>query len=166
MGKRYTVCVDFDGVLHNFDGRWKGHSSIEGEPIDGAIAWLTGIAEDFDVAILTTRGATLLGQNAVLAWLERYGFVVPPTFVVTDEKPPALVYLDDRAWRFDGRFPTAQEIHDARPWNRGGPKDDDYLFAKLKVRADVDPDVFERHLDEMIAMTRRSMLNVYRAGRS
>lgn len=122
MGKRYTLAVDFDGVLHNYDGRWKGHSSIEGEPVDGAIAWLREILDEFDVVIHTTRGATVLGQNAVLAWLERAGLELElyPTLHVTDEKPPALAYLDDRALRFQGVFPTAQEIHNARPWNRGG----------------------------------------------
>lgn len=122
MGKRYTLAVDFDGVLHNYDGRWKGHSSIEGEPVDGAIAWLRGMLDEFDVVIHTTRGATVLGQNAVLSWLERAGLELElyPTLHVTDEKPPALAYLDDRALRFQGVFPTAQEIHNARPWNRGG----------------------------------------------
>lgn len=122
MGKRYTLAVDFDGVLHNYDGRWKGHSSIEGEPVDGAIAWLREILDEFDVVIHTTRGATVLGQNAVLTWLERAGLELElyPTLHVTDEKPPALAYLDDRALRFQGVFPTAQEIHNARPWNRGG----------------------------------------------
>ncbi len=33
-------------------------------------------------------------------------------------KPPALVYIDDRAWRFEGVFPTADEVHRARPWNK------------------------------------------------
>lgn len=34
------------------------------------------------------------------------------------KKPPTLVYLDDRAIRFEGTFPTAQDIHNARPWNK------------------------------------------------
>ncbi len=32
-------------------------------------------------------------------------------------KPPALVYVDDRGWRFTGsNFPTVEEIHAAKPW--------------------------------------------------
>jgi hypothetical protein len=116
--KRYTVCVDFDGVLHDFDGRWKGHSSIEGEPVAGALAWLASVVDDYDVVILTTRGATVLGQEAVKRWLERHGFEQVEQIMVTDEKPPALIYIDDRGWRFEGVFPTSAEIDQAVPWNR------------------------------------------------
>lgn len=120
--KRYTLCVDFDGVLHDFDGRWKGHSSILGEPVKGALEWLACVTVDYDVVILTTRGATVLGQEAVKRWLERYGFPEESLgeLVVTDEKPPALLYIDDRAWQFEGTFPTAHEIDTFRPWNRRG----------------------------------------------
>jgi len=34
-------------------------------------------------------------------------------------KPAALIYLDDRAVRFDGEnFPEKSEIHALRPWNK------------------------------------------------
>lgn len=33
-------------------------------------------------------------------------------------KPPAHVSLDDRGWRFDGAWPTMQEIKDFRPWHK------------------------------------------------
>jgi hypothetical protein len=38
---------------------------------------------------------------------------------ITHEKVPALLTVDDRAWRFDGKFPTLIEVEAAMvPWNR------------------------------------------------
>jgi hypothetical protein len=39
----------------------------------------------------------------------------------TKAKPPCLIYLDDRAVRFEGpgTFPSRDEIHRLRPWNKG-----------------------------------------------
>lgn len=127
---RRTVCIDFDGVIHDYDGRWKGHSVIEGGVVidtrtgKTAIKMLEEYVEEFDVVILTTRGATVLGQEAVLRWLERNGASIQllAEISVTDEKPPALIYIDDRGWRFGGVYPTVDEIFRALPWNKGGEK--------------------------------------------
>jgi hypothetical protein len=35
---------------------------------------------------------------------------------VTDTKPEADVYLDDRGWRFSGTFPSVDQIEEFRPW--------------------------------------------------
>ena len=31
-------------------------------------------------------------------------------------KPTALVYIDDRGFRFEGTFPSKKQIHQLRPW--------------------------------------------------
>lgn len=56
--------------------------------------------------------------GAVRHWLHEHGWEPGINATVTAEKVSALVYVDDRAWRFTGTFPTADEIHAARPWNR------------------------------------------------
>jgi hypothetical protein len=116
--QRYTVAVDFDGVLHAYTTPWIDAATIPDPPVDGAIEWLHEISERFDVVILTTRGRTPEGCAAVLAWLEEHGAPAPE--LVTAEKVPALIYLDDRAIRFEGpgSFPTVDAIHLARPWNK------------------------------------------------
>lgn len=119
MGRpaRYTVAVDFDGVLHSYVTPWIDTATIPDPPVPGAIEWLNEIAKDFDVVIHTTRGDNLAGQVAVVEWLRKHGFGNGGEIkAVTNKKPMALVYIDDRAWRFVGRFPTAEEIHAARPW--------------------------------------------------
>lgn len=117
-GEPYTVAVDFDGVLHSYISPWVSSAIIPDPPVPGAIEWLTQISKKFRVAIFTTRGATKLGRSAVQSWLVENGWPEGAEVEVTSEKPPALVYIDDRAWRFEGVFPTVQEIHQAVPWNK------------------------------------------------
>lgn len=121
-GERYTIAVDFDGVLHSYSSPWVAEELIQDPPVPGAIEWLTGIMKKFDVVIFTTRGKTAGGRVAVREWLIEYGFDYDTAtrIRITHEKVPALLYIDDRAWRFrgPGSFPTAEQIHDARPWNK------------------------------------------------
>lgn len=135
----YTVAVDFDGVIHSYMTPWKGAHIIPDPPVLGVLDWLTVIAKRFHVAIHSTRCATPEGCEAVRAYLKSehqtvYSparkLVIPcfhpglgglvDSFDCTHEKVAALVYIDDRAYRFDGtNLPTAHEIHTTlRPWNK------------------------------------------------
>ncbi len=124
--ERKTVAVDFDGVLHQWDGEWRGYHVIQGKPVAGAIEWLSRTIQHFDVMILSTRALTWRGRWAIRAWLrehggniyhESMGFIGIEDVRITAKKYPALVYLDDRAVRFDGsHWPTREDIHVARPW--------------------------------------------------
>ena len=120
--QRYTIAVDFDGVLHRYDSPWINEYTIPDLPVGGALEWVAEmLAAGFDIVIFTTRGKTTAGRDAVHNWLVKHWKDAPLLRLqVTAEKPPALVYLDDRAMRFDGpgTFPTAQQIHAARPWNK------------------------------------------------
>jgi hypothetical protein len=117
--KRYTVAVDLDGVLHAYTG-WQGPEHFE-PPIPGAIAWLETLWRDFDVVIFTTRGQYAGAAKAINDWLYQHGYN-GPNLRVTNEKIPALVYVDDRGYRFDGtNFPTKNEIHRLRPWWKMSP---------------------------------------------
>ena len=118
MGKRYTLAVDFDGVLHSYTTPWIDAATIPDPPVAGAINWLILMSSQFDIVIHTTRGKTPEGQRAVRHWLHEHGWAGGMNAKVTAEKVPALVYIDDRAWRFDGRWPTPHDIHMARPWNK------------------------------------------------
>lgn len=122
------VAVDFDGVIHAYTSPWVAAHVIPDGEVGGAILWLYDTIQHFDVAIFTTRGKTWRGRRAVRRWLqeksgnlwyespERRGL---EDVTVTAKKIPALIYLDDRAVRFDGQnFPTVQQVHAARPWNK------------------------------------------------
>lgn len=128
-GSKYTVAVDFDGVIHSYESPWVAAHVIPDAPVPGAIEWLFRTIQQFDVAILTTRGKTWRGRWAVRRWLKRHAgeglwYESPVArgledVTVTATKIAALIYLDDRAVRFDGaNYPDAQAVHAARPWNK------------------------------------------------
>lgn len=114
---KYTVAVDCDGVLHSYTSGWCGADSLPDPPVPGAIEWLNEIHEKFKVVVHTTRGDQPGGNEAVMAYLRKHGYT-GPELEVTSHKIPALIYIDDRGWRFEGSFPSADEIHRARPWNK------------------------------------------------
>lgn len=126
--RRYTVAVDFDGVLHSYTSPWEAADVIPDPPVAGAIEWLEEITKLYDVEIFTTRANTGLhgdaGIDAVLNWLMEHGYTFDRPVKVTAVKGPALIYIDDRAWRFHGpgSFPSPGLIRGFQPWNkRRGP---------------------------------------------
>lgn len=152
--ERYTIAIDFDGVLHSYTSPWVNEHTIPDPPVPGAIEWLINIERDFRVVVHSTRCKTWRGRMAVRRWLVEHIFdaffvkqivkhntpdafsnmdieeeariaarVFVARFKLTNRKPAALVYIDDRAWRFNGtNFPTAMEIHAARPWNKASAR--------------------------------------------
>lgn len=131
MSKRYTICVDFDGVIHGYHMSWIAPHIIPDGPVPGAIKWLWDTLADFDIVIQSSRARTWRGRWAIRRWLKRHSLSNGYWYEqcgyshgledikITNKKPAALVYLDDRGMRFDGsNFPTAQQIHQHRPWNK------------------------------------------------
>lgn len=90
-----TVVFDFDGVIHSYASGWTGMIPEDG-PEPGAleaVQWAQ--SEGYEVVIQSTRAATQEGHTAMREWLRRYGF--PDGLRVTDQKVPAVAYIDDRA---------------------------------------------------------------------
>ena len=42
LAKKFTVAVDFDGVIHSYTTLWFTASVIPDPPVPGAIEWLCG----------------------------------------------------------------------------------------------------------------------------
>ncbi len=94
------VCVDLDGVLNLFDG-WKGAGYFH-PPRPGAEEFLRALVEQgYRVVVFTVRW-----KEHVEQWLVEHG-LRGLVSEVTDRKPPAHVYLDDRAICFRGDFDAA-----------------------------------------------------------
>lgn len=115
LGHPYRIAVDFDGVINSYVSGWTGPADLPDLPVPGAIKWLEKMAECFEVIIFTTRAQDPDAAASIRDWLLRHGYG-GPELLVTNVKVAALVYLDDRAIRFEGVFPSKDEIHRARPW--------------------------------------------------
>ena len=95
MTKR-TVAIDMDGVLNTYTG-WQGEDELF-QPRENVQQFLALLASDWDVVIHTTRPPVKVRQ-----WLKQHGldgYVAD----VTNVKPAAVAYVDDRALRFDGDY--------------------------------------------------------------
>ena len=99
-----TIGLDYDGVINQMT------ESSPGEflpPIEGALMAVTSFLRDgFEVVVYTAR--TDLGE--VKQWLVEHGF---PKLVVTNEKLPADIYVDDKGYRFSGRW-DKQKINEVK----------------------------------------------------
>jgi|SRR5947209_6291582 len=130
---RLTVAVDLHGVLCAHPEGSKGATEPDWPEVPGAIDWLKALSARFAVVVVSARFARpgREGAEALAAaryWLWRRG--VPMAWMLPGErgeparitlaafKPPCHLWIDDRAWTFDGRFPTDAEIDSFKPWNR------------------------------------------------
>lgn len=116
------LCLDFDGVLHSYESGWKGAAVIPDAPVPGAREFILAAAEVFDVQIYSSRSGQEGGVNAMQTYLfERVGLeehFVLDTIGWPDEKPAAMVTLDDRAITFDGTWPAIETLRAFKPWNK------------------------------------------------
>jgi hypothetical protein len=115
-----TIAIDFDGVVHQYITPWAGETVIPDLPVFGAAAAISAIRRDgYKVVIFSTRARHRAGADAIDAWLLKHEINVDG---VTAEKPPAHLYVDDRALRFTGRWEEVLRVVTdyslMRPWNR------------------------------------------------
>jgi phosphoglycolate phosphatase-like HAD superfamily hydrolase len=104
--ERRIVCVDLNGVLNLYDG-FRGADYIH-PPRPGAKEFLEALRErGYRVVVFTDRWAPQVEE-----WLERAGLRL---FVeeVTDRKPPAHAFIDDRAICFRGDYAESLAALDA-----------------------------------------------------
>lgn len=103
--RRYSVAVDFDGVIHRYGKGWHD-GTIYDEPVAGAREALARIHRRYRVVIFTTRVNPDMDRageqrDRIEAWLARHDFRQGEHYdEITHVKPPALAYIDDRALHF------------------------------------------------------------------
>lgn len=114
-----TVSVDFDGVIHSYTSGWNGPVPTD-PPVQGArdfINWL--LDNGLSVVIFSTRAATPKGEEGIWRWLREWDFPSTRILNVTDKKPKAVLYIDDRGYRFNGDFKELQEFLEASNFQPG-----------------------------------------------
>ena len=118
MSKK-NIVFDFDGVIHSYTSGWKGEDVIPDAPVCGIKKAIADIREEgYEVVVVSTRCATLGGIMAIKEYLRDNGIIVDR---ICREKPPALVYIDDRAICFDGNAENLlDKINKFSPWYEKG----------------------------------------------
>jgi hypothetical protein len=120
---RKIISIDFDGVIHDYvKGSYNGDSTvIPNSPVPGAIKWLSSLINDgrFFVVIYSARSKVLGFEEALYDWLKLNGLEeeLIHKIAVCTTKPPAFLFIDDRNWRFNGKFPSVKDILSFKAWH-------------------------------------------------
>ena len=85
---KYTVVLDFDGVIHSYSSGWRGKTCIPDPPVPGIREEIYKMRQIYRVVVVSTRCDTQDGMDAVKAYLKQNGIEVD---AVMKEKPPAVV---------------------------------------------------------------------------
>ena len=129
-----TVLIDFDGVIHSYVSGWQGKQNIPDPPHPGAMPFLIQLIdhESIEPVIWTSRVHAMEGnpdaiaeaeqaEQAIRNWLLLHGLTASEVdqLKITNDKPPATMIIDDRAFRFEGGFPSIDYLLSFRPWKSG-----------------------------------------------
>lgn len=103
------VAVDFDGVLHGYSNGWQG-GAIYDPPVEGTREALIELTKRYELVVFTARH----DLDAVRAWLVKHRL---SHFFhdVSNRKPAAAVYLDDRALKFTSWAQALEDLSAPRP---------------------------------------------------
>ena len=116
---RKTIVFDFDGVILSYKSKWISEEIIPDEPVAGIVDSLKSFCEaHYYIVVCSARAKSEAGVNAIWNYLEKHGM---KEYVkeVTHQKPPAIVYIDDRAITFDGHPETLlSKVENFKPWNK------------------------------------------------
>lgn len=129
------LCLDFDGVIHSYSSGWKGAVVIPDPPVPGALEFMERASEHFEVHVFSSRSNQDGGLFAMRSWLwlhvtgkplDAAAAVTPvgPAWLLhikwPNEKPPAMVTIDDRALTFSGRWEDYNplDLLNFQPWNK------------------------------------------------
>jgi len=134
-----TIAIDFDGVIHRYSKGWCD-GSVYDEPFEGVFEAIAKLMENHTVFIFSTRSprqikswlmpyimvseyeAEGMGNDPSLWKYTRYGYTAeiipfwtkfwnkPDVLGITKRKLPAVVYIDDRALKFEGNWTKTMEI--------------------------------------------------------
>lgn len=117
--EKKTIVFDFDGVIHRYSKGWQD-GSIYDKPVDGIKEVIEQLRNEYKIVIVSTRSSTKEGKESILNWLKKYNIKVDD---VLKEKPPAIMYIDDRAINFNGNCKTLiAKIKNFKSWTEKSRK--------------------------------------------
>lgn len=129
MGKP-ILCLDFDGVVHEYKHPWTNAWTISDHVTAGFFDWAEEAREYFRLVIYSARSSDPNGVMAMRIWLAyeyeewiSHNYLGPKFadfgFEFASEKPKAFLTIDDRALPFNGnwRHFDPQGLLQFKPWN-------------------------------------------------
>ena len=133
-----TIAIDFDGVIHAYSKGWQDGSAYD-VPLPGAIDGIKALMAKYAVFVLSTRDSF-----QILEWFEKHAPEIGCDVIgnekfwnttgrlgITDRKLPAMVYIDDRAYRFTDWEVTSFRIDEWSSWPPTGAHVLTALLGKL-----------------------------------
>ena len=129
----HTVVFDFDGVIHSYKSGWKGSTVIHDPPVEGIDAVLKELKQwGYNIVVSSSRCADHASLEAVNDWMLKHN-LLQYVDLITDKKPPALCYVDDRAICFRGDTKNlVEQIKCFEPWHGEILDKDDDTFNYFK----------------------------------
>lgn len=117
---RKTISIDFDGVLHLSSDDWIAPGVMTGRANPEALRFiLAALQSGFDVVVHSCRFYDLGAVGAVREWIateawdalgEHAARFIGARLQYSLTKPRARIFIDDRGFRFEGRFPRLEDI--------------------------------------------------------
>lgn len=110
-----TVVFDFDGVINSYASGWKGIDIIPDPPVDGISEVMKKLKDNgYEIVIHSTRAENVKGKYSIAAYCKNNNI---PYDSISETKPPALVYVDDRGLKFDGKTDKLlEQIENFHSW--------------------------------------------------
>lgn len=125
------LCLDFDGVIHQYISPWTDKQTITDHVTDGFFEWAEQAAQYFELVIYSSRSDDILAIKSMMSWLiterkrwrDNHGLHTieePLPFSFAEKKPPAFLTIDDRALTFTGNWADfdPEILRLFKPWNK------------------------------------------------
>ena len=112
-----TIAIDFDGVIHSYLSKFVSEEVIPDEPVESIADLLNKLKDKYKIVVFSTRASTKRGKNAIINYMNEKGLYFDE---VTNIKPAAFLYVDDRAIQFNGDCDKLYNdiVSFKRPWNK------------------------------------------------
>lgn len=133
MTKKKILCLDFDGVIHQYNSGWQGETIISDDIVPGFFEWADKAHKYFELVIYSSRSKSSEARKAMSRWIHdqrekwrkennnyEYDDNDPLTFTFAYEKPAAFLTIDDRCLTFNGDWNQfdPESIINFKPWNK------------------------------------------------
>lgn len=108
------IMIDFDGVLHDYKRGW--NNGKLGWPIPGGKEFIDKMKDKFEIVIFTSRACNEEYPEveemieSVGNWLDEHEIYYD---LITATKLPAVLYIDDKAIRFNNNWDKINDFIDS-----------------------------------------------------